>query len=297
MLPAHQRFGRQQAPLAQAQLGLVVDQQLPLLDGLAQVVLQLQALKGAGTQVLGVELKAVAAQMLGMLLGHVGLADQRAQVKGGIGQQADAYRSTDHHFMAIQTLRHPQFVQQARGHPYQAGQIVVAIKQHGKLITGQTRHGIGLRHGVGDALGHLFQQLVSQLMSEAFIEQLEAVQVDVQQCQAAAVKPYPLPGIVQAQAEQRAVGQPGQFVVMRQVAQALLRLTACRQVSIEADNIADSAPGITYPVQLQPLRIQVAILARFNQLPLPAPLLLQSLFNGQTVPSRITAAGQFQGVA
>ncbi|MNJ61526.1 hypothetical protein D3C77_573190 [compost metagenome] len=64
-----------------------------------------------------------------------------------------------------------------------------------------------------------------------------------------------MPGIVQTQAEQRTVGQPGQFVVMRQVAQAFFRCTACRQVGKETDNIADVAVGIAYTIQLQPLRV------------------------------------------
>jgi hypothetical protein len=124
--------------------------------------------------------------------------------------------------MPIQALRHPQLVEQARGDPHQAGKVGVAVEQDGELVTRQPRHGIGLRYRVGDPLGHLLEQLVGQLMAEALVEQLEAIQVDVQQGQAAPVQADALGGLVQTQAEQRPVGKPGQIVVVRQVAQALL---------------------------------------------------------------------------
>ncbi|MNJ38697.1 hypothetical protein D3C77_335490 [compost metagenome] len=199
--------------------------------------------------------------------------------------------------MTVQALRYAQLVQQARGYPHQAGQVGVAIEQHRKLVTGQTRHGIGFGDSVGNALGHLLEQLVRQLMTEAFIEQFEAIQVDVQQRQTAPIEPNTLTRIVQTQAEQRTVGQSGQVIIMGQVAQAFFRLTTCRQVGEEADNIADAAAGVANPVELQPLRVQVSILARFNQLTLPASLLVQGLLDGQAMASRIAAARQLQCVA
>ena len=74
-------FGGVQAAGSQAQLGLIEHIELALGNGLAQLVLQLQALQGAGAQALGVELEVVAAHMLGVLHGHVGLADQQVQVE------------------------------------------------------------------------------------------------------------------------------------------------------------------------------------------------------------------------
>ena len=61
-------------------------------------------------------------------------------------------------------------------------------------------------------------------MAEAVVEQLEAVQVDMHQSDAAAALAGALAGIVQTLLEQAAVGQAGQIIVVRQVAQALLGL-------------------------------------------------------------------------
>ncbi|MNE67392.1 hypothetical protein D3C80_1629950 [compost metagenome] len=157
-----------------------------------------------------------------MLHGHIGLTDQRGDVPAGVGQQADTHRCADHQFMTVGTQRHPQLFQQAGGDPHQARQVSVAIEQHAKLIARQTRHRIGLGHGIANATGHLFQQVVSLFMTQAVIEQLEAVQIDMQQGQAPPAQAHALAGLVQAQTKQRTVGKPRQLVVVGQVTQSLL---------------------------------------------------------------------------
>jgi len=104
--------------------------------------------------------------------------------------------------MPIEPLRLAQLVQQAGGYPHQARQVAVPIEQHGKLIARQPRHGIRLGNGADNAPGNLVNQLIGQFMAQAFVEQLETVQIDMQQGKAAAVAAYPLRGFLQAQPEQ-----------------------------------------------------------------------------------------------
>ncbi|MNR34967.1 hypothetical protein D3C85_1527820 [compost metagenome] len=91
MIPAHQRLGSVQPARGEAQLGLVKHLQLLFFDGLAQLIFQLQAFQRAGLQAVGVELEIVAAQVLGMLHGHVRLTDQRGNFPGVVRQQTDAH--------------------------------------------------------------------------------------------------------------------------------------------------------------------------------------------------------------
>ncbi|MNH03796.1 hypothetical protein D3C79_630690 [compost metagenome] len=261
------------------------------------MVFQLQALQGTGLQALGIELETVAAQVLGVLHGGVGLADQYRDIPRGIGQQADAYRGADHQLVAIDPQRHTQLVQQAAGDPHQARQVAIGIEQHGKLVAGKPRHRVGLGHGIADALGHLLEQMVGNFMAKAVIEQLEAVQVDVQQRQPAPALTQALTGLMQAQAEQGAVGEARQLVIVGQVTQALLGLAACRQVGKEADDAGQVAAGIAHAVKLQPLWIKLTVLARLDQLTLPAALLLQRQFDGLGMPACIPAARQLQQTA
>lgn len=62
--PAHQGFSGLQAAAGNVQFGLVEHFQLLLVDGLAQLVLQLQTLQGAGALAFGEELESVAPRCL-----------------------------------------------------------------------------------------------------------------------------------------------------------------------------------------------------------------------------------------
>ena len=87
--------------------------------------------------------------------------------------------------MPLDGHRQTQLGRQARRHPRQARQVAVGIEQHGKLIAGQARDGVCLRQRIDQAPGHFLQQLVGDFMTQAVVEQLEAIQIDVQQRQAA----------------------------------------------------------------------------------------------------------------
>ncbi|MNQ56810.1 hypothetical protein D3C85_709450 [compost metagenome] len=292
MAPAHQRLGGIQAVVGQAQLGLVEDFQLAFLDRLAQLGLQLQALQCASLEVVGEELEAIAAQVLGVLHGHVRLADQRGDVAGVVRQQADAERAADYQLVAADGHGHAQLAEQAAGPARQAGEAAEGVEDHGELVAGQARDGVGFRHRLGQAAADLAQQLVGHFMAEAVIEHLEAVQVDVQQRQAAAALARALAGLVQAVLEQGAVGQARKLVVAGEIAQALLRLAAGGEVGEEADDVADTAPRIAHHIELQPLRVELAVLARVHQFALPAAALLQLFADQVVAPPGFAAADQ-----
>lgn len=105
--------------------------------------------------------------------------------------------------MPVDAQRQTQLGRQPRRYPCQARQIAVGIEQHGKLVSGQARNGVGLRQGIDQPPRHFLQQLIGDFMAEAVIEQFEAIQIDVQQCETAApALPHALMGFVQAFAEQ-----------------------------------------------------------------------------------------------
>jgi len=182
---------------------LVEHRQLLFFNGSAQVVFQLQTFECAGLQTVGEELEIVAAQMFGMLHGHVRLADQRRDLTRVVRQQADAHRSADHQFMPVNAQRQTQLGRQPRRYPCEARQVAVGIEQHGKFVTGQARNGVGFRQGIDQPPGHLLQELIGDFMAEAVIEQFEAIEIDVQQRQTAApALAHPLMSFVQTLAEQ-----------------------------------------------------------------------------------------------
>ena len=73
-----------------------------------------------------------------------------------------------------------------------------------------------------EALGELGQQLVAALVAEAVVDDLEAVEVEHEHGDGAAVAGGERERVVDAVDEQRAVRQPGQRVVQRAVLGLLL---------------------------------------------------------------------------
>ena len=80
---------------------------------------------------------------------------------------------------------------------------------------------------------------------------------------------------MQPLAEQPAVGQAGQFVVVQQVTQALLDVAAGTEIGEETDDVGRLAIAVAQQVELQPLGIGIAILPRIHQFALPLPVLAQ----------------------
>ena len=141
------------------------------------------------------------------------------------------------------------------------------------------------------------QQLIGDFVAQAVIEQLEAIQIDVQQRQASTALSHALAGFTQALLEQRAVGQAGQLIVVLQIAHTFFEFAPCRQVGEEADNVAYITPHIAHYVQLEPLRIQLAIFASLNQFALPAIGLLQRFMDRLKMAPGIAAARQLSDLA
>ncbi|MNC44670.1 hypothetical protein D3C75_935870 [compost metagenome] len=78
-------------------------------------------------------------------------------------------------------------------------------------------------------------------MTETFIEQLEAIQVDMQQCQVTPALAHTLAGFMQTLLEQRTIGQARQFVIVSQVAHALFCFAPYRKIGAEADDLPQLA--------------------------------------------------------
>ena len=85
-------------------------------------------------------------------------------------------------------------------------------------------------------------------MAQAVIEQFEAVEVDMQQREAATALAHPLVSFAQPFAKQRAVGQAGQLVVVGEVAHALFRLAPGGQIGEESYDMTDVPPYITHHI-------------------------------------------------
>ena len=62
---------------------------------------------------------------------------------------------------------------------------------------------------------------------------------------------------------------------MGEVAHPHFRDTPCRKVADKGHDMTDACGPVAHHFELQPLRVKFAVSAGFNQLPLPAVMLVQ----------------------
>ena len=224
MLPAQQRLGADDAPARQIDDRLVVQHELLAFQRAPQLRLHRQALGHARRHGRGVELVAVSSALLGVVHGGIGGLDQ------GIGLalveriERNADRGGDVKLAFVHLERLAQHVQHLLRHHDRLIGMGQVLENDRELVTAQACHGIDLARATTEASGDVLEQAVAQRVSEAVVDGLESVQVEEQQCHQVFLPVGAVDGLLQAVAEQRAVGQVGQRVVKRQVVE--LRLVA-----------------------------------------------------------------------
>ncbi|MCY1441519.1 hypothetical protein D9M71_578370 [compost metagenome] len=180
MVPAQQCFHSQQAPGAQAQLGLVKDFQFVLGQGAAQVVFNEQLIAGFGVQCFGKDLHLVFAIGLGLVQGKASVLHQSLWVATMQGRARQAYGAGDVDQLIIDEHG---FVE---GLEYLARNFLAAFKvgvieQYREFVTGKARQATAWAQAVAQAPGQADQQLVAGLVAEAVVDALEVVDVHQQQ--------------------------------------------------------------------------------------------------------------------
>ncbi len=91
-----------------------------------------------------------------------------------------------------------------------------------ELVAAHARDRVALAHAHEDAARHRLQQAVAQLVAERVVDGLEAVEVEEEHGELRAVAVRLRDGLLDAVAQQHAVGQPRERVVVRHVRDALL---------------------------------------------------------------------------
>ena len=93
-------------------------------------------------------------------------------------------------------------------------------REHRKGVSTEPRHGVAFAYGALQAVGDHSQQRIARAAAVALVDQLEAIQVQDQQRRRPARAPGVRDRLQGAVAEQVAVRQAGQRIVVRQILQA-----------------------------------------------------------------------------
>jgi hypothetical protein len=165
----------------------------------------------------------IAASFLGREHRGIGMADQILAVHAVLGIHGDTDAGRHRHLM----LRWPQgngltqAVQDLACDLLGMAAMIDALEDHGELVAADARDGVHRPHRAADPARDLAQELIAHLMPERVVDELEAVDVDEQQCHAAHAALRTDQGLVQPVREQRAIGQVCERVMMRQVLEVI----------------------------------------------------------------------------
>ena len=222
-LPAQQGLGAHRTAF-QAHQRLVVDLQLAALQRPAQPHLDLHALADCGRERAGIEAEAVATARLGLVQRRIGVLDEPRCGVAVVRVQADADARADDHLLPVgnaEGLLHPlrELAGDAGG---RVGRLEV-LDHDQKLVPAQARERVLVAQAAAQAGRDRLDQLVARGVPQAVVDVLEAVEIDEQHADPAAVAARLLDRMLQPRLHQQPVRQVGQRVVVRQMLELLLR--------------------------------------------------------------------------
>ena len=228
VLPAHERLHLGDLAGREVDDRLVIDDELPEGDGVAQLADELQPLARVAVLLLGVE-GVPAPRGLGLVHGHVGVPQEDAGVLAVLREDRDPDAGAD---LDVDALDREAILQGARDpHPDLLGR-ARAREEHRELVAAEAGEDVVGAQDVAQARAELGEHGVARVMAERVIELLEAVDVDDQESER--LSACARAGQVRAElvAELAAVGEAGELV-RRRLAAGL----------VEAADLADGERG------------------------------------------------------
>ncbi len=237
--PAQQRFGADDEPAREVDLGLVAHDELVAVERPAQLALEQQPLDRRRIHLRGIEDVAVSPGALRVIHGGVGVADQVDDVVGVLRAGGDADAGGDFEFVLadVQRARHLA-QQQAR----ERGALLVAVArsvdglgEDGELVAREPPHYRFTRQDADQALADGLEHAVAGIVAERVVDLLEVVHVHVEQHESAATTQAARDRLVQQVLELHAVRHLGERVEARQVADAAFGALAVRDVAQHED--------------------------------------------------------------
>jgi hypothetical protein len=217
MGPAQKRLGRHHAAGCCLVLRLVGEGELIALEGVAKIGLERQAPDRCSIGAESMELGLVAALVLRLVHGGVGVGQERVGIGAVAREHADADRAGDEHVVAFEHERARQDVKHRLGDRARVAGPGQRRRQHGELVAAEP----GDRAGVADRRAHpsrhFLEKLVATAVAQSVIDQLESVEVEQHHRERVTVMLGAFQGLAELALEPVAVRQPGQAVERREL--------------------------------------------------------------------------------
>ncbi len=231
VVPAQQRLERPEPPGPELHHRLVEEPELIALERVSEVGEHLQPRLRPGPHRDVEELVVRRASGLGVVHGDVGVPEQilRALVGRLPERRPDARRDEElppqqHHRRSERPLDPASRALDIGG----AGDL---LEQHRELVPAEPRHQVAGTTGLPEPRGDLHQQAVARVVAQAVVHRLEVVEVEEEDREMVARIPAPAgEGLGHPLGEEQPVGEIGERIVQRHVAEVALGLFPPRDV-------------------------------------------------------------------
>ncbi len=224
-------------PSAKLNQRLVVQFEAAAHDRLAQIEFERAARFHARVHRDLEEAVGAAAVGLGAVHRQVGVLQEFVRIDGVLRRQRDADGGVGDELVAADVVRRGHRRENARD---QRGDVVglrEIVADDGELVAAEPGDEIGLVDAGAQPHRHFLEQFVADRMAEAVVDALEAVEIEIEQRQPAAMAAHALERLLELLAEQHAVRQARQRVVMREMRDAPFRLLALGDVLDDREQV------------------------------------------------------------
>ena len=217
VLPAHERFEAGELAGLHVELGLVVQDELARVgEGGAQLGDQRQA-----ERAVVVEHPVVHRQPQMRLLrdvhGDIRVLQQGLEIGAVLRRDGDADAGLDVEAGSLEHERSGEFGPDAPAQRLRVHRIGNVRQQDDELVTAEPGDAVALAHDGGQPRADLLQQQVAMVMAESVVDLLEPVEVEEQQRHPPAGTVRPLDGGQRAAAQELAIRQPRERIVVGEV--------------------------------------------------------------------------------
>ena len=248
MLPADQRLNARGRHVAERERGLVGEEELLLLDRLAEIHVELHAALDVVLHLALEHRVAVLSVPLGAVHRDVRVAQQILRRRPLSDRDPDAGRDRHARLLLgaeLEGVR--QRLQDALCDQLRADRRGQLLGDHNELVAAEAPEGVSVADDALEPRGHCTQQFVADAMAERVVDALEVVDVDEQRRDRRLAADGACEHLLDAIEYQRAVGQAGQGVVRSQERQLLL---APRELFVGATALRLEALAYAQEVEL-----------------------------------------------
>ena len=177
---------------------------------------------------------------------YIAVSASRSMSSGRVvarARQRDADADAGEHLVPAHLDRRRQLLVDPLGDAGGVRLAVDVVEQHGELVAAQARERVARPHAALEPARGADQQLVAGLVSEAVVDRLEAIEIEVEhrEQRIAQRAPRAVKQVLEAVEEQRAVREIGERIVERLPLKLLLDLLALGDVARDPEG-ADDVP-------------------------------------------------------